>query len=178
MTHLLSQFSFCPVCGSSDFRVNDFKSKRCDACGFTYYLNSAAASAAVIFNAAGELLVARRAEEPEKGMLDFPGGFADAGETLEQGMLREVMEETGAEVEIERFLFSLPNIYVYSGFPVHTLDCFFLCRLKEGANIRPMDDVAELLWVSLPDVCVEDFGVGSARQGIERIIELKKQAED
>ena len=177
MNHPFSQFRFCPECGAEAFRINDFKSKRCAACGFTYFFNPAAATVAVIFNDKGELLVARRAEEPDKGTLDLPGGFVDSCETMEQGLLREVREETGLEVDIVRFLFSLPNIYPYSGFTVHTVDCFFLCSLKGSAEACPMDDVDKLSWVPLSDICIDSFGLNSIREGIERIVELKKREE-
>lgn len=35
--HPLRLFRYCPACGSARFREHDFKSKRCDDCGFTYY---------------------------------------------------------------------------------------------------------------------------------------------
>ena len=46
-----------------------------------------------------ELLVVRRAKEPAKGTLDLPGGFSDLYETSEEGVCREVKEETGLEVK-------------------------------------------------------------------------------
>ena len=63
----------------------------------------------------------RRAKEPAKGTLDLPGGFVDMGETVEQGMIREIKEETGLDVEEIQYLFSSPNVYMYSGMGVHTL---------------------------------------------------------
>ena len=82
MIHPLAKFLFCPCCGSAHFEVNDFKSKRCTDCGFTFYHNSAAATVAVILNSRNELLVTRRAFNPAAGTLDLPGGFVDAGELL------------------------------------------------------------------------------------------------
>ena len=50
MSHPLDKFVFCPVCGSSRFEVNNFKSKHCQDCGFTYYANPCSATAAFIVN--------------------------------------------------------------------------------------------------------------------------------
>ena len=36
MKHPLDKFRYCPVCGSERFEVNNVKSKKCQACGFTY----------------------------------------------------------------------------------------------------------------------------------------------
>ena len=48
--HPLEKFRFCPVCGSAHFVVNNFKSKKCEDCGFTYYANPCSATAAFIIN--------------------------------------------------------------------------------------------------------------------------------
>lgn len=172
MPHPLSLFSHCPQCGSARFGDNDSRSRRCADCGFTYYHNASAATVAVIFNSRGELLVARRALEPAKGTLDLPGGFVDPGESVEEGCLREVREETGAEARIERFLFSLPNTYLYSGFEVHTADMFFLCRLADNAAVTASDDAAALQWMPLGEVRPEEFGLCSVREGVERLLRL------
>lgn len=124
MEHPLSQFKYCPKCGSARFEIHNDKSKQCADCGFVYYFNPSAATVALILNERNELLVCRRAKEPAKGTLDLPGGFIDMAETGAEGVSREVKEETGMEVTKTEYLFSLPNIYIYSGFPVHTLDLF------------------------------------------------------
>lgn len=168
--HPLEQFKYCPKCGSHDFQVKDGKSKRCHACGFVYYFNVSSATVAFILNAKGELLVCRRAKEPAKGTLDLSGGFADCFETAEEGVAREVLEETGLEVTEAVYQFSLPNTYLYSGFLVHTLDQFFLCRVKDEGHLKAMDDVAESFWVPLDDVRPEEFGLDSVREGVRRFL--------
>ena len=100
----LERFSYCPVCGSKHFDQQDFKSKKCQNCGFQYYMNPSAATAAFITNGEGQLLVLTRKKEPAKGTLDLPGGFCDIGETLEQGIRREVREETGLIVDKAEYL--------------------------------------------------------------------------
>ena len=73
----VDKFKYCPSCGSCHFEENDFKSKRCAECGFTYFFNAAAAVVSIITNERGEMLVCRRACEPAKGTLDLVGGFVD-----------------------------------------------------------------------------------------------------
>lgn len=99
MKHPLAQFLYCPECGSPHFEVNNEKSKKCTDCGFVYYFNPSAATVALILNEKNELLVCRRAKEPAKGTLDLPGGFIDMNETGEEGVAREVLEETGLKVK-------------------------------------------------------------------------------
>ena len=78
MSHPLEIFSYCPVCGSSHFETHNFKSKKCQDCGFTYYGNPSAANVALIVNDADELLVGIRANQPAIGTFDLVGGYSAA----------------------------------------------------------------------------------------------------
>lgn len=168
--HPLHLFRYCPECGSPRFDIHDGKSKRCADCGFVYYLNPSAATVAFILNPLGELLVCRRGKEPAKGTLDLPGGFTDLCETAEEGVAREVEEETGLKVSEARYLFSIPNRYLYAGFTVHTMDLFFRCRVEETACVTARDDVAETFWVPLEKISPVGFGLDSVRQGVVRFL--------
>ena len=171
MKHPLHLFGYCPRCGSDKFIINDFKSKRCKECDFILYFNAIAATVAIILNKKGEFLVARRAKEPAKGALDLPGGFVDSFETGEDGVKREVLEETGLKVVDTKYLFSLPNTYIYSGFEEHTLDLFYLCKVDDERFLKAHDDVADLYWISPGDIKIDEFGLQSIRKGIEIFME-------
>ena len=95
MNHPLHQFIYCPKCGANTFIERNEKAKQCTTCGFVYYFNPSSAVACFIRNAAGEILLVRRAKEPAKGTLDLPGGFVDMFESAEDAAHREVKEETG-----------------------------------------------------------------------------------
>ena len=169
--HPFHQFKFCPKCGSPRFVEHNSKSKHCEACGFTYYFNPSAATVALIVNERGEWCVVRRAKEPAKGTLDLPGGFSDMFETSEEGVCREVKEETGLTVDRTEFLFSVPNQYEYSGFLVHTIDMFYRCHVTSTEGARAADDAGELLWLRPEDIRPEDFGLQSIRKGVEKLLE-------
>ena len=176
--HPLEVFKYCPKCGSSDFEIHNALSRHCANCGFTYYQNPRASTAAFILNGKGELLVARRGKEPAKGTLDLPGGFVDNDENAEQGMVREIFEETGLKVEATEvtYLFSIPNVYHYSGMDIHTLDLFFLCRVDDQ-EVKAADDAAELTWLPLREVYVERFGLRSIREAVHRFLMEKGEKE-
>jgi 8-oxo-dGTP diphosphatase len=53
---------------------------------------------AVIRDAAGRLLLIRRGHDPHRGSWSLPGGRVEAGESVEQAVEREVLEETGLTV--------------------------------------------------------------------------------
>ena len=151
MEHPLSQFKYCPKCGSAHFEVHNEKSKQCADCGFVYYFNPSSATVALILNERDE--------------------FIDMTETGEEGVAREVREETGMKVAKAEYLFSLPNIYIYSGFPVHTLDMFFRCTVEDTLHFEAMDDAADLFFLPLKDIRTEEFGLGSIRKGVGIFLE-------
>jgi 8-oxo-dGTP diphosphatase len=53
---------------------------------------------AVVHDAAGRLLLVRRGRDPHRGRWSLPGGRVEAGESPEQAIEREVLEETGLVV--------------------------------------------------------------------------------
>ena len=171
--HPFHTFHYCPKCGGL-FEEHNEKSYQCRQCGFVYYFNPSTSTVAVIINDRDELLVCRRAKEPAKDTLDLPGGFCDMYETAEQGVAREVREETGCEVISTEFLFTLPNTYLYCGFLVHTIDLFFLCRINSSSTLLAHDDVAECMWMPLNEIDPQAFGLVSIRKGIERILASRK----
>lgn len=169
MSDFSEVFSHCPRCGSPRFVENDVRSKRCEDCGFIYYLNASAATAAAIVRDGGEILVSRRAVEPAAGTLDLPGGFVEPGESIDAGLRREILEETGCETETAEWLFSLPNFYSFSGLEVPTADSFFLCRLKDGSEPHAGDDAASLEWRRLASLDPSEFGLASIRCGVAKL---------
>jgi ADP-ribose pyrophosphatase YjhB (NUDIX family) len=58
---------------------------------------------AIIFDAAGRVLLIERGKPPAAGQWSVPGGKLERGEPLAQGVAREVREETGLVVEVGAF---------------------------------------------------------------------------
>ena len=168
--HPLHIFSHCPRCGSNHFTNHDERSRRCEDCGFVYYLNASGATAAIIENSHGEWLVIRRANAPAAGTLDLPGGFIDMGETAEEGVAREVREETGLEVTSVHYLWSIPNRYEYSGMSIPTVDLFFHCAVADDSCVIAADDAAECMWVKAEELRPGDFGLHSISEGVRRML--------
>lgn len=168
--HPLHQFAYCPVCGAQTFTRRNEKAKQCTTCGFVYYFNPSAAVACFIRNAKGELLLVRRAKEPAKGTLDLPGGFVDMHENAEEAARREIREETGLETGPCRYLFSLPNLYPYSGFEVHTLDLFFAFDVENFDAAAPADDAAEIVVRAPQALRPDEFGLISVRRAVARYL--------
>lgn len=157
-THPKDVIRYCPRCGGKAFKSNDNgRSFNCEGCRFNYYLNNSAAVACLIFNAEGKLLLARRAIEPAKGMLDLPGGFVEPMESAEAAVVREIKEELGILVTDVKYLASYPNEYIFSDFSVFTVDLAFVCKVDDITAIVPADDVSEVEFFFPKDVIKEDL---------------------
>ena len=175
MSHPLDLFTYCPRCGSSHFVENNASPKRCETCGFIYYSNPKTATVGLIFNSRGELLVCKRSHYPCSGMLDLPGGFTECGETAEEAIKREVLEETGLVISKLKYLFSRPNIYPYSGLAIHTMDLFFLCEVENDSVVIPQDDVSACYWANMNELDLNDFAFESIRSGIKYLTDYKER---
>lgn len=74
---------------------------------------------------------------------EIPGGNIDPGESGEDAVRREVHEETGLEVEVERHV----GDYVRTGFRPHTARVY-RCRVR-GGNLRPSLETPQVRWYAL-----------------------------
>ena len=86
----------------------------CPSCGFTSYAQSAPAVAAFVVED-GRTLLALRAHEPDAGRWDLLGGFLDEGEDPLDGLRRELLEETGLEIEPGDYLGAYVDSYGENG---------------------------------------------------------------
>ena len=168
--HPLDKFKYCPVCGADNFTENDDKSKKCHKCGFRYYLNAVLAVAGFIVDDNNRLLLCRRAKEPLKGTLDLPGGFVDIGETAEDAIRREVKEELNLHTDSIRYLFSIPNEYLYSGFNVRTLDMFFMIKISDLSTLTAKDDVAQAMFIPFDQININSIGLKSIKIAVEKFL--------
>lgn len=173
MTHPLDYFKYCPKCGSKHFLEDVGSSKKCEVCGFHFFKAPAIGSAAFIFDEQDRMIVVRRAKNPAIGTLDLPGGFVDLGETIEQAIVREVKEEINIDVEVEKYLFCIPNTYVYSGFDVRPLDFFVKCKIKDIKQIGLADNEnSEILFLEKDKINPKDFGLASVREAVEKFLAM------
>ncbi len=125
----------------------------CEQCGFEFFQNTAAAVGALI-RKGSRILFLRRARQPGYGLLDIPGGFVDPGETLEEALHRECMEELGIPVKNLSYFCSQSNRYDYGGIEYTTADAFFFADidLAEDELLRLRADPDEVLSLHLLDV--------------------------
>jgi ADP-ribose pyrophosphatase YjhB (NUDIX family) len=109
----------------------------------------------VIIHQARALLI-RRGSEPLLGEWSIPGGMLELGETLEQGVARELLEETGLTVRVIELIEVFDRIYVESGAGAnegkkgprfHYVIVDYLCERVEG-QAAAGSDVTEVEFAS------------------------------
>jgi mutator protein MutT len=117
------------------------------------YPNHPRAAVGVVVVRNSRVLLVRRGQEPSKGLWSVPGGLIELGETIEEAARREVMEEAGIRVRIERLLDVADNIvrddqgktrfhYVLVDYVAHPVT----------TSLKASSDASEARWVHLEDL--------------------------
>ncbi len=97
-----------------------------------------------------QILLVRRGRGPAAGEWSVPGGRVEAGETLREAVVREVAEETGLDVVVERFLGWVERIG--DDPPHHFVILDFAVTPLDDRDAQAGDDAAEVAWVPLLDL--------------------------
>ena len=99
------------------------------------------------------ILMAQRGKEPLKGWWSLPGGALELGESLADGVRREVREETGLEIRPLGVLEIFERIMRdASGAPeYHYVLIDYVCRIT-GGDLCAGDDVCAVEWVRQRDL--------------------------
>ena len=120
------------------------------------------------------ILLIKRGKAPRAGQWSIPGGRQEPGETLRAGAAREVLEETGVEVEIVRLLDAVDSI---NRGPDGTLLSHYslidFMGLWRSGEPKAASDAAEALWADPDDL--DGFGLWSETR---RIIALALAGEE
>ena len=95
----------------------------------------------------GRVLLVRRGREPLKGHWTLPGGALELGESVTEGVVREVLEETGLAVEPVELIELVDRIQREGDrIRYHYVIADYLCRVIGGA-MRAGSDADEARWV-------------------------------
>ena len=100
------------------------------------------------------LLVRHRPERAGywQGKWICPGGELEFGETIQEGIIREVREETNLEITLTESLPPFQRVARSAGKPfLHVIYVDYLAELK-GGTVKPGGDIGEALWFTPEEI--------------------------
>ena len=116
-----------------------------------------AAVAATIIHE-GKVLLAVRGNSPNRGKWGIPGGVIELGETTEQAVAREVLEETNVVVKPKRLITVIDSIGKDASgkIRVHYILIEYLCDYVSG-EVHAASDAPDARWVPLSELDALDM---------------------
>lgn len=141
-----SDIEFCPLCGHRlEPQVRHGQPRPvCPACHFIHFANPRVA--VVIFaTEANRMVLVKRGSWPEKGKWALPAGFVDFGEAPENAAIREMKEETGLDITIERFM-------QLSFDPISQAIVLLYKAAITGGALKADDDAMDARWFTREDL--------------------------
>lgn len=164
-TELIDAYAFCPVCGA-DGLLRREGCRVCPRCGHATFNNPITAVAVFVLDDENRVLLIRRAMAPAAGKWAPPGGFVEAGETLECAAAREIGEETGLILRDLRYLCAFPNSYLYHGLSRPVCDVFFTAR-TDAFEVKLQDGEASAYQMRpLAGIAPEELAFESMRRAL------------
>ncbi len=165
-------FHHCPNCASVNHTFENAHRFECMDCHFVYYHNVAAA-VMVIIKSKDKFLFTKRNIEPEKGKLDFPGGFVDPGENASQAAIRELKEELNLDLKPEDLSLkdTESNDYVFRNIQYRTLDVVFEVEIDAIDTLKLEEsEIQEVFWLNKDEIQMGDLGFKSMKKVVQKLI--------
>jgi 8-oxo-dGTP diphosphatase len=135
-------------------------------------------TACVFIKNDGKVLIAKRAATKSflPGKYELPGGHVEFGETAEEALKRELIEEMKVEIDIEMPFHAFT--YVRDGGTTHCIDVDYFAHLKDGQKITiNPEDHSEYRWISESEIAKyfdnNDDEATAVRKGFEILAKMK-----
>ena len=125
----------------------------------------------------GRVLLVRRGGPPLEGEWSIPGGMLEVGETLFEGVRRELAEETGMDVRVIELIevFERVSLDAAGKAKYHFVVLDYLCEMVRG-DARAGSDVTAVAWAAPSELSKYSLTETAARV-IEKAFEMARQRE-
>lgn len=153
LAHWESLNKFCGCCGHAMEPSTKERAMICPQCKNTVYPRISPVVIVAVSNG-DQLLMARNLDHPDKSRLFLISGFVEIGESLEQAVEREVMEETGLHIKNIKYFGSQPWPFSDS------LIAGFTAELDGSPKLHIQEtEIETAMWVNREDIPEYDTSV-------------------
>jgi NAD+ diphosphatase len=156
MVNFNTDHKFCGRCGALTQDLDGERAKKCSKCGHINYPRISPAIIVAVVRE-GQLLLAHNTQSP-KDLYSVVAGFVEAGETLEECVSREVLEETGIIVKNIKYFGNQPW-----PFP-NSLMIGFTCEYSSGEIQVDGKEIEHADWYSSTEMPVTPDSISIAKE--------------
>jgi ADP-ribose pyrophosphatase YjhB (NUDIX family) len=162
------QMRYCPNCRCKlkEREIGGKMKLACPRCQYVFWNNPLVVSIGVVPSPDGKgMLLIKRAIPPKIGMYALAGGFLEPKEDPEQGVVREVFEESGLRVRVIRLLWmvGLPN--------ANEILVFYLCEAV-GGELTKSEETSEVAYFPF-DQLPTDIAFPTHEQAIQMYLKQR-----
>ncbi|KAL7699009.1 mutt/nudix family protein-like protein [Lotmaria passim] len=146
--------AFCTRCGAAMHSTDFGLTRDCTSCKHRIYPSVVPAMIVAVLDGKGNVIMSERRQRgtsapSNKPRLTILAGFVAQGESMEETVVREVMEETGARVTSLRYVGSQPWPK-----PYELMTCYYAVA-EDSPNLKAEEDeLMQVRWVSKKDVAL------------------------
>jgi 8-oxo-dGTP diphosphatase len=161
-------YKYCPKCGGelTVKLIEDTPRLQCKSCEYIFYQNPTPAVAGILVKDK-EVLLVKRKYDPKAGDWCLPAGFLEFGESLTDGLIREVKEETNLDVKAGE-LFQVCNAMDDPRY--HVVLVVYWAELLNG-NLKPGDDAIEAKYFPLAEL-PKEIAFTCHMEALEKVKEI------
>ncbi|KAG5485596.1 hypothetical protein LSCM4_06552 [Leishmania orientalis] len=145
---------FCARCGGAMHSVDYGMTRDCTSCKHRIYPAVTPAIIVAVLDGKGNVIMSERrktgatpSSEGSRACLTILAGFVAQGESMEEAVLREVMEEAGARVTSLRYVGSQPW-----PFPYQLMACYYAVADDSPHLVAEESELAQVRWMSREEV--------------------------
>ncbi len=158
---------YCSECGApteSKIPPDDNRLREiCNNCSTIHYVNPKVVVGSMT-TWKNKILLCRRAIEPRKGFWTLPAGFMEIGESTSEGAIRETIEESGADIEINDMfaIFDIPSF--------NQVQIFYLAKMR-SSKLSPGVESLEAKLFRKEEIPWSELSFASVKKALELFFE-------